>query len=129
MGNKRADLAGPGVGTYEEVARSTGERRELREEFIASMRDRIQGAMDENGIECAVQGRAKHLFSAYRKMVAQSLAADEIFDLMDPAAPECVGDFPLLGEGKDITILGDHAYVAAGFSGLYVLPAGTSLPM
>ena len=68
--------------TYEDVARSMGMRRESRDDFIVNMRDQIQGAMDENGIECAVQGRAKHLFSAYRKMQVQNLGADEIFDLL-----------------------------------------------
>ncbi len=68
--------------TYEDVAHSMGMRREKRDDFIVGMRDQIQGAMDENGIECAVQGRAKHLFSAYRKMQVQNLGADEIFDLL-----------------------------------------------
>ncbi|MCP5068652.1 MAG: bifunctional (p)ppGpp synthetase/guanosine-3',5'-bis(diphosphate) 3'-pyrophosphohydrolase, partial [bacterium] len=67
---------------YAQVAGSMGMRRESRDDFISEMRDRIQGAMDENKIECAVQGRAKHLFSAYRKMQDQNLGADEIFDLL-----------------------------------------------
>jgi GTP pyrophosphokinase len=67
---------------YAKVARSTGMRREERDEFIGSMRDRIQHAMDGNQIEAAVQGRAKHLFSVYRKMEVQSLTPEEIFDLL-----------------------------------------------
>ncbi len=68
--------------TYDQVADNMGMRRESRDDFISDMRDRIQGSMDENGIECAVQGRAKHLFSAYRKMQDQDLGPDEIFDLL-----------------------------------------------
>jgi GTP diphosphokinase / guanosine-3',5'-bis(diphosphate) 3'-diphosphatase len=67
---------------YDQVADSMGMRRESRDDFISDMRDQIQGAMDENNIECAVQGRAKHLFSAYRKMQEQNLGPDELFDLL-----------------------------------------------
>jgi guanosine-3',5'-bis(diphosphate) 3'-pyrophosphohydrolase len=68
--------------TYERVAGAMGMRREGREALIATMRDRIQAAMDENGIECAVEGRAKHLYSVWRKMQDQHLGAGEILDLM-----------------------------------------------
>jgi len=67
---------------YERIASSMGMRRESRDEFIAEMRDLVQHSMDENNIECAVQGRAKHLYSAYRKMIAQHLSPEEIFDLL-----------------------------------------------
>ncbi|MCB9512833.1 MAG: bifunctional (p)ppGpp synthetase/guanosine-3',5'-bis(diphosphate) 3'-pyrophosphohydrolase [Candidatus Krumholzibacteriia bacterium] len=67
---------------YERVAAAMGMRRESREDIITAMHDRIQAAMDENGIECAVEGRAKHLFSVWRKMQSQHLDADEILDLM-----------------------------------------------
>ncbi|MBM4117744.1 bifunctional (p)ppGpp synthetase/guanosine-3',5'-bis(diphosphate) 3'-pyrophosphohydrolase [bacterium] len=67
---------------YARVAEAMGMRRESREALIAAMRDRIQAAMDENGIECAVEGRAKHLYSIWRKMQDQQLGAGEILDLM-----------------------------------------------
>ena len=67
---------------YARVASSVGMRREQREDYISSTRDLIQSKMDENGIESAVQGRAKHLYSTYRKMVAQHLQPEEVFDLL-----------------------------------------------
>ncbi|MBN2171413.1 MAG: bifunctional (p)ppGpp synthetase/guanosine-3',5'-bis(diphosphate) 3'-pyrophosphohydrolase [Candidatus Krumholzibacteriota bacterium] len=65
---------------YACVAESTGTRRESRDEYIQAMRDRIRLAMEQNGIDCAVQGRAKHFYSIYRKMLAQNLKAEEVLD-------------------------------------------------
>jgi GTP diphosphokinase / guanosine-3',5'-bis(diphosphate) 3'-diphosphatase len=67
---------------YDEMAGALGMRREMRDEFIGKMRDRIQQTMDDNHIECAVQGRAKHLYSAYQKMVDQRLTVEELYDLL-----------------------------------------------
>ncbi len=67
---------------YGRVASMVGMQREAREEFIVSMRDRLQDAMNKNGIDCAVQGRAKHLHSIHRKMRSQNLREGEVFDLL-----------------------------------------------
>jgi len=67
---------------YGRVASMVGMQRMAREEFIRTMRDRLQDAMNGNGIDCAVQGRAKHLYSIHRKMRLQNLREGEVFDLL-----------------------------------------------
>ena len=67
---------------YEQVMQRMGMRRESRDDYVTSMRDQIQAAMDSNGIECAVQGRAKHFYSIFRKMRTLSLDANKLVDLM-----------------------------------------------
>jgi len=67
---------------YGRVASMVGMQREAREEFILAMRDRLQDAMNRNGIDCAVQGRAKHLHSIHFKMREQNLREGEVFDLL-----------------------------------------------
>ncbi len=67
---------------YGRVASMVGMQREAREEFILAMRDRLQDAMNKDGIDCAVQGRAKHLYSIHRKMRLQNLREGEVFDLL-----------------------------------------------
>ena len=37
--------------------------------------------MDDAGIECKVDGRVKHFFSIYKKMVKQNKTLDQIYDL------------------------------------------------
>ena len=67
---------------YTRVAAMVGMQRDAREEFIHTMRDRLQEAMNKDGIDCAVQGRAKHLCSIHRKMRQQNLREGEVFDLL-----------------------------------------------
>jgi GTP pyrophosphokinase len=67
---------------YQRVAQMVGMQREAREEFIRTMRDHLQHAMDSQGVDCAIQGRAKHFFSISRKMNDKSLGEEEIFDLL-----------------------------------------------
>ena len=51
------------------------------EEFINQMVGEVSGYMKEAGIEAEVDGRVKHLFSIYKKMVTQNKTLDQIYDI------------------------------------------------
>lgn len=60
------------------VAKSRGEReRDLKEAIL-----RLKTQFEEKGIRAEVNGRPKHLYSIFNKMVKQGLKFEEIFDLL-----------------------------------------------
>ncbi len=66
---------------YKEITSTLDKRREIMERFIVDMEARIEQRMASEGITCKVYGRLKHIYSIYRKMYAQNLGMEEIFDL------------------------------------------------
>lgn len=56
-------------------------RKSAREEYIAQLVEEVKSHMEEAGIKASVDGRAKHFFSIYKKMVNQDKTLDQIFDL------------------------------------------------
>ncbi len=66
---------------YREITSILDKRRQTLEKFLADMETRIEGRMDKEGVSCKVYGRLKHIYSIYRKMYAQHLGVEEIFDL------------------------------------------------
>ena len=82
--------------------------------FLNNMQDHIEARLAEEGVQCKVYGRLKHIYSIYRKMYAQSKTLNEIFDLYAfrvivediPACYNvlgCIHDMfkPVLGRFKD----------------------------
>jgi guanosine-3',5'-bis(diphosphate) 3'-pyrophosphohydrolase len=59
------------------LKRNKGSQRQI----VRSISERIRKAMDEEGIEGAVRGREKHLFSIYKKMVGKKRTLDEVADV------------------------------------------------
>ncbi len=66
---------------YREITSILDKRRDVMEKFQQSMEQRISQRMEREGIRCKVYGRLKHIYSIYRKMYAQHLGVEEIFDL------------------------------------------------
>lgn len=56
-------------------------RRSAREDFIDKMVKEIRSHMEAAEIECEVDGRVKHFFSIYKKMINQNRSLDQIYDL------------------------------------------------
>ena len=61
----------------EEISEKKAERQKFVDHIVASVRDN----MKEAGIKAVVNGRAKHFFSIYRKMVNQGKSLDQIYDM------------------------------------------------
>lgn len=66
---------------YEEIKRLVAARREEREEFINQTALDLMGHLAEAGIKGRVQGRVKHFYSIYNKMVRRNKEFNEIYDL------------------------------------------------
>ena len=66
---------------YEEIHRTLDLRRDIMRKFQQDMQERITERLASEGIHVQVYGRLKHTYSIYRKMYAQNLGMEEIFDL------------------------------------------------
>lgn len=66
---------------YYDLARQISLKRSEREAVVEGIVEQVRNHMKENNIECQVNGRVKHFFSIYRKMVNKDLSLDEIYDL------------------------------------------------
>ncbi len=66
---------------YYDLVEKIALRKSVREEYISQLvgevKDHIKGA----GIAASIDGRAKHFFSIYKKMVNQDKTLDQIYDL------------------------------------------------
>jgi GTP pyrophosphokinase len=67
---------------YYELARRVASKRREREEYVERVKEMVREKLREAGISAEVQGRAKHLFSIYQKMLRQGRDFDEIHDLI-----------------------------------------------
>ncbi len=61
----------------EKIALKKGARQEFVDNIVQEVRDHIDAA----GIRAQIDGRAKHFFSIYKKMVNQKKTLDQIYDL------------------------------------------------
>ena len=66
---------------YKEITETLEKKMPQLESFMSTMKDKIQKRMDEEGISCTIFCRIKHVYSIYRKMYAQKLDINGIFDL------------------------------------------------
>ncbi len=66
---------------YREITSSLEQKMPQLEAFMDSVKRKIQQRLDEEGIHASIFSRIKHVYSIYRKMYAQKLNLDGIFDL------------------------------------------------
>lgn len=66
---------------YYDLVEKVVVRKSVREEYIASLVEEVSEHMQDGGIAAKVDGRAKHFFSIYKKMVNQQKTLDQIYDL------------------------------------------------
>lgn len=79
---------------YQDVARKVGMKRAEREENIKLVISELSQKLNEAGLHYDIDGRPKHLYSIYRKMVIQNKPFDQIYDLIAirvivDTIPEC----------------------------------------
>ncbi|BAF59226.1 guanosine polyphosphate pyrophosphohydrolases/synthetases [Pelotomaculum thermopropionicum SI] len=67
---------------YFELVNKIASTRDKREEYIRSVISILAGKLEEVGIEAEIQGRPKHFYSIYAKMIEQQKDLNEIFDVM-----------------------------------------------
>jgi GTP pyrophosphokinase len=67
--------------TYQQIARLLDEKRDAREQYIASVRDTLRDALAAQGIRADVAGRPKHIYSIWKKMQRKGVPIGELYDL------------------------------------------------
>ena len=66
---------------YHELVEGINKKREERLQFIEKIMADIRVALKKHKIDAEVTGRAKHLYSIYRKMKRDNKTLDQIYDL------------------------------------------------
>ena len=66
---------------YYELVDKVNERKSEREKYVEEIAQEVRQKIKEAGIEGTVDGRVKHFFSIYKKMVNQHKTLDQIYDL------------------------------------------------
>ena len=66
---------------YADLERKMTLSKAAREDFVKNIVAEVKAHIDKAGIPCEVDGRVKHMFSIYKKMVNQDKTLDQIYDL------------------------------------------------
>ncbi|MBO6310102.1 MAG: bifunctional (p)ppGpp synthetase/guanosine-3',5'-bis(diphosphate) 3'-pyrophosphohydrolase [Oribacterium sp.] len=66
---------------YYDLAAKVNLKKEAREERIRNIVTEVSSHITEAGIDADINGRVKHFFSIYKKMVNQNKTIDQIYDL------------------------------------------------
>ena len=66
---------------FREIVEGIDKKREERLKFIDQIMEQIKAELKKQKIEAEVTGRAKHLYSIYRKMKRDNVTLDQIYDL------------------------------------------------
>ena len=66
---------------YKEITDYLEQKMPQLEAFMSSVEEKIRARLQEEGINGSIFSRIKHVYSIYRKMYAQKLSMDGIFDL------------------------------------------------
>jgi RelA/SpoT family (p)ppGpp synthetase len=66
---------------YKVLAKATKAARGNRREMISRTLEAVKRKLAEGGIDATVQGREKHVYSTYRKMIEKHLSFSEVHDI------------------------------------------------
>lgn len=88
---------------YRELVEGVHERLEHREDFMNQLIAEVAGHIEKAGIEATIDGRVKHYFSIYKKMVMQHKTLDQIYDvfavrIIVDSVMECYGALGVIHE-------------------------------
>ena len=65
---------------YNGIVSKIKETKEEQDEYIKSISDVLKKSMDEEGVDYTIKGRPKSIYSIRRKMAAQNVSFDEVYD-------------------------------------------------
>ncbi|HEX7035784.1 MAG TPA: HD domain-containing protein [Pseudomonadales bacterium] len=66
---------------YRAIAKQLDGRREERERQVQSIARELEALLREQGIEATVHGRAKHIYSIWRKMRSKNVPFGQVYDV------------------------------------------------
>ena len=89
---------------YEKITSYLQTHKEQDESFMRTIQAKITERLTSVGIKATVYGRIKHVYSIYRKMLAQGKAMDELYDIyafrvIVDTIPDC---YNVLGHVHDL---------------------------
>jgi GTP pyrophosphokinase len=67
---------------YEEIVRLVADRAPSRDTYLSKVRDEITATLNASKINAVVEGRPKHYWSIYQKMIVKGRDFDDIHDLV-----------------------------------------------
>ena len=65
---------------YDDILSKIKETKEEQDAYIKDISDVLKKSMDDEGVEYAIKGRPKSIYSIRRKMKAQGVSFDEVYD-------------------------------------------------
>ncbi|WP_300977482.1 RelA/SpoT family protein [Flavobacterium sp.] len=65
---------------YNEIVSKIKETKEEQDAYIKDISDVLKNSLDQEGIEYIIKGRPKSIYSIRRKMKAQNVSFDEVYD-------------------------------------------------
>jgi RelA/SpoT family (p)ppGpp synthetase len=66
---------------YDELAKKLKDKKKEREKFIKKFIEPIEERLKKEGYKFEISGRAKHLYSIYKKLISRNKTFDELYDL------------------------------------------------
>lgn len=66
---------------YKKIAKLLDEKRVAREQYIERVTRELKHAIEKEGVKCEVLGRAKHIYSIWRKMIRKDIDFKDIYDV------------------------------------------------
>jgi guanosine-3',5'-bis(diphosphate) 3'-pyrophosphohydrolase len=67
---------------YQRIKEGVATRKDDRNKFTSEVKAKIEKAMADDGIKCAVTGRSKHFASIYEKLIRRNVDIDELYDII-----------------------------------------------
>ena len=65
---------------YNDILSKIKETKEEQDEYIKTISDKIRESLEAENIDCVIKGRPKSIYSIRRKMKAQNVSYDEVYD-------------------------------------------------
>ena len=109
---------------YQELSATVAEKRSEREDLIRRMVEPLSEELQAAGLDCVVQGRAKHLWSIWRKMQKREKSYEEIYDVLAvrvvlPTIRDCYHGLGVIHNKWTPLTERFHDYIATPKSNLY----------
>lgn len=68
--------------SYQLIKEGVAKKREERERYIREVKELLQKKMDSVNLSARLEGRPKHFYSIYKKMIDQNLDINQLYDLI-----------------------------------------------
>ncbi|MFZ2087001.1 MAG: bifunctional (p)ppGpp synthetase/guanosine-3',5'-bis(diphosphate) 3'-pyrophosphohydrolase [Desulfobaccales bacterium] len=67
---------------YQQIQEGLTLKKGEREKYVEEICQKLKGKLAEHGLDGEVSGRLKHMHSIYRKLQAQQISLDELYDIL-----------------------------------------------